>query len=50
MTDGTYLRMYGTKHLYLTNEIYVPNMDGTSSYNTVRFNSSTGQLMRHIYL
>ena len=46
MTDSTYVRIYNSKSLYLSNEIFVPNMDGTSSYNTVRFNSSTGQLMR----
>lgn len=47
MTDTTYIRNYNSKSVYLSNEIFVPNMDGTSSYNTVRFNSSTGQLMRY---
>ena len=48
MTDSTYIRNYNTKSLYLSNEIFVPNMDGTYSYNTVRFNTSTGQLMRYL--
>ena len=46
MTDSTYVRIYNTKSLYLSNEIFVPNMDGTSSNNTVRFVASTGQLKR----
>ena len=54
MIDTTWIRSYGSKHIYSgsglirtdsTSAFQMPNATGTGSYNTVRYRTSDGQLM-----